>query len=79
VVFVAALVLPPYIVGRITRRLAVQSQRLREQQAMLTDLAVRDERDRIARELHDVIAHSISAMVVQAAAAEDLLRARYWC
>jgi len=74
VVFVAALVLPPYVVGRITRRLAVQSEQLREQQAALTELAVRDERDRIARELHDVIAHSISAMVVQTAAAEDLLR-----
>ena len=74
VVFVAALVLPPYVVGRITRRLAVQSEQLRTQQAMLTELAVRDERDRIARELHDVIAHSISAMVVQTAAAEDLLR-----
>ncbi|MGY2704753.1 sensor histidine kinase [Nocardioides sp. HB32] len=74
VVFVAALVLPPYVVGRITRRLADQAQQLREQQAVLTELAVRDERDRIARELHDVIAHSISAMVVQAAAAEDLVR-----
>jgi signal transduction histidine kinase len=74
VVFVAALVLPPYVVGRITRRLAVQAEQLRAQQAALTELAVRDERDRIARELHDVIAHSISAMVVQTAAAEDLLR-----
>jgi signal transduction histidine kinase len=74
VVFVAALVLPPYVVGRISRRLAVQAEQLRAQQAALTELAVRDERDRIARELHDVIAHSISAMVVQTAAAEDLLR-----
>jgi len=74
VVFVAALVLPPYVVGRITRRLAVQAEQLRAQQAALTELAVRDERDRIARELHDVIAHSISAMVVQAGAAQDLLR-----
>ena len=36
--------------------------------------AVRDERDRIARELHDVIAHSVSAMVVQVAAVQDLVR-----
>jgi signal transduction histidine kinase len=47
---------------------------LRAQQELIKDQAVRDERERIARELHDVIAHSISAMVVQATAAQDLLR-----
>ncbi len=74
VVFVSTLLLPPYIFGRISRKLAAQSELLARQQELIRDQAVRDERDRIARELHDVIAHSLSAMVVQTAAAQDLVR-----
>jgi signal transduction histidine kinase len=74
VVFVSALLLPPYVLGRLTRRLAVQSEQLVRRQEWVRQEAVRAERDRIARDLHDVIAHSISAMVVQTAAAEDLVR-----
>ena len=74
VVFVSTLTLPPYIFGRISRKLALQSEQLERQQTLIRDQAVRAERDRIARELHDVIAHSLSAMVVQTAAAQDLLR-----
>jgi signal transduction histidine kinase len=73
-VFVTALLLPPYVFGRITRRLADQKRLLEANHELVKREAVRAERDRIARELHDVIAHSVSAMVVQTAAAQDLVR-----
>ncbi len=73
-VFVLSLAVPPYVFGRISRKLAEQGELLARQSEQLRDQAVRDERDRIARELHDVIAHSLSAMVVQTAAAQDLVR-----
>ncbi len=48
---------------------AARLAREREEKA---DRAVIEERARIARELHDVIAHNVSVMVVQAAAGEDV-------
>ncbi len=74
VVFAASLLVPPYVFGKVSRRLDEQSRLLVAQQEQIRDQAVRDERDRIARELHDVLAHSVSAMVVQTAAAQDLVR-----
>ena len=76
VMFVLSLAVPPYVFGRVSRRLAEQTELVASQAERLRDQAVRDERDRIARELHDVIAHSVSAMVVQTAAAQDLLASR---
>jgi signal transduction histidine kinase len=48
---------------------AARLERERDEKA---DRAVIEERARIARELHDVIAHNVSVMVVQAAAGEDV-------
>ena len=50
---------------------AARAEREREERARL---AVSDERARIARELHDVVGHSVSVMTVQASGARRLLR-----
>lgn len=72
--FVSALMIPPYVFGRLARAFAEQAAELERQQEVIRREAIRGERDRIARELHDVIAHSVSAMVVQTAATQDLVR-----
>jgi signal transduction histidine kinase len=57
-----------WLVGALVRsRVANAEQRRLRRQAMATQ-AVTEERNRIARELHDVIGHSVSIMTVQASA-----------
>lgn len=54
-------------------RLADRIRRLMEHRDVQAYLAVADERRRIARELHDVVGHGLSVMVLQAGAAATLL------
>jgi signal transduction histidine kinase len=79
--WVGSLVLAPYVVGVAVRgfderhrRVSEEAERLVAAQEQERREAVAAERARIARELHDVLAHSVSAMVVQVSAAEDLVR-----
>jgi len=63
------------VYARTRENVALQAQtgRLAEERDASAKQAAAAERGRIARELHDVIAHSVSVMVVQAGAAERVV------
>jgi signal transduction histidine kinase len=67
--------------GRVLRdrdavlvRLGERARELDEEREAFAQLSVRYERARIAAELHDIVAHAISVMVVQAGAGQRLAR-----
>jgi len=69
------LTLAPWTAGRLVRSrrelvvaLAERNRQLEAEQAALAELAVRRERARIARELHDIVAHHLAVMVIHAGA-----------
>lgn len=76
---IGALVVAPVLIGRVIRNRAQLNQALREKAERLEHeradraaAAALEERTRIAGELHDVVAHALSAMVVQASGARRL-------
>jgi signal transduction histidine kinase len=73
----------PWLAGRAvaayrrqSEELGVLSERLARERDVRARLAVLDERARVARELHDSVAHAVSVMVLQAGAAEQTLDSR---
>jgi signal transduction histidine kinase len=71
---------PGFLAGTVLRlrreaadELARRGRELEEERELFADLALRHERARIASELHDIIGHAISVMVIQAAAGQRLV------
>jgi signal transduction histidine kinase len=71
---------PSFLAGTVLRlrreaaeQLARRGVELEEERELFAELAVRHERARIAAELHDIVGHAISVMVIQAAAGQRLV------
>jgi signal transduction histidine kinase len=79
--FIGLFISVAWATGYLLSRRAAQSRAMLERAARVerdaaaaAERAVIEERQRIARELHDVIAHSVSVMTVQAGAVRRLLK-----
>ncbi|HEX6516961.1 MAG TPA: histidine kinase [Nocardioidaceae bacterium] len=67
------MIIAPWAVGSLIKaqrayaaEVVARSQQLEREAALKADLAAAEERARVAREMHDVVAHGLSVMIVQA-------------
>lgn len=77
--FVAMVTVGPWAAGLVTRsrrqltvQLTARGRQLEAERELFAAESVRYERARIARELHDIVAHCVSVMVIQASAGQRL-------
>lgn len=70
---------PGFLAGTVLRlrretaeQLAERGRELEAERELFAEVSVRNERARIASELHDIVGHALSVMVVQAAAGQRL-------
>jgi signal transduction histidine kinase len=78
--FFVAFFVGPFAAGRLIRQRRMREQRLEDSAAQLrrsaeerVRAAVTDERARIARDLHDVVSHAVSVIILQARGARRVL------
>jgi signal transduction histidine kinase len=78
--FASVVALGPWLAGRVVasrrhlnEQLQLRSHELEAERELFARESVRYERARIARELHDIVAHCVSVMVIQANAGQRLL------
>ena len=61
-----------WVCGAYMSELRARAARSRREQELETGRAIAEEQARVGRELHDVIAHTLSVIVIQAGAADDV-------